>query len=70
VLIIELLTGHPVQPSTMATLMAIFLSASLGTSLGLLVYSLLGANDPDREAPPPGGPLPPSDPNPPGGLPR
>jgi len=62
VLIIELLTGHPVQPSTMATLMAIFLSASLGTSLGLLVYSLLGANDPE--------PLPPSDPNPPGGLPR
>jgi len=58
VLIIELLTGHPVQPSTMATLMAIFLSASLGTSLGLLVYSLIAVQDPDPPQPPPPGGLP------------
>ena len=57
-LIIELLVGHPVQPSTMATLMAIFLSASLGASLGLLVYSLLAVQDPDPPQPPPPGGVP------------
>jgi hypothetical protein len=65
-LIIELLVGHPVQPSTiadpdiggMATLMAIFLSASLGASLGLLVYSLIAVQDPDPPQPPPPGGVP------------
>jgi hypothetical protein len=57
-LIIELLVGHPVQPSTMATLMAIFLSASLGASLGLLVYSLIATSDTDPPQPPPPGGVP------------
>jgi hypothetical protein len=53
-LIIELITGRPPEPTLMASIMAVFLSASLGTCFGLLVYSLLCAGAGDSTLPPQG----------------
>lgn len=49
---LELLLGRTPEPTLMASIVAVFLSLSLGASVGLIVYTLLqiiGDEDQDPE---------------------